>query len=205
MKIYGDLISPFLRSTLVVAHEVGLSDRVEYVRESVNPTQVNPKLAKLSPIGKIPVLETDHGHGLYDSRVIIEYLCHVAGNSTLIPDDGVKRFRVLTLLALAQGIGDSAVGYRYETAARPQGLQWQGWIDRTKARLNAAFDDLEANWLDTLSEVNAGSLSAGVMLAYVDFRLAAEFPWRNGRPKLASWHEKISTRESFVKTALKAA
>ena len=204
MKIYGDLISPFLRSTLVVAHEVGLSDRVEHVREAVNPTQVNPKLSKLSPIGKIPVLETDHGHGLYDSRVIIEYLCHVAGNSTLIPDDGVKRFRVLTLQALAQGIGDSAVGYRYETAARPQGQQWQGWIDRTRSRLNAAFDDLEANWLDTLSEVNAGSLSAGVMLAYVDFRLASEFPWRNGRPKLASWHEKISTRDSFVRTALKA-
>jgi glutathione S-transferase len=42
--------------------------------------------------------------------VIIEYLCHVAGNSSLIPDDGVKRFRVLTLQALGQGMADSAVG-----------------------------------------------------------------------------------------------
>ena len=103
MKIYGDMISPFVRMTLVTAHETGLSGRVEHVTEGVRPTEVNSKLAALSAIGKIPILETDHGHAVYDSRVIIEYLCHVAGNSALIPDDGVKRFRVLTLQALAQG------------------------------------------------------------------------------------------------------
>ncbi len=100
MKIYGDLISPFVRMTVVTAHEVGLGDKVLHIVEAVKPTEVNQKLAALSPIGKIPILETDHGHGIHDSRVIIEYLCHVAGNSTLIPNDGVKRFKVLTLQAL---------------------------------------------------------------------------------------------------------
>jgi glutathione S-transferase len=144
MKIYGDLISPFVRMTIVTAHEAGLGGRVEHIVENTNPAQVNPRLATLSPIGKIPILETDHGHGLYDSRVIIEYLCHVAGNSTLIPDDGVKRFRVLTLQALGQAMADAAVAYRYETAARPKGLQWEDWMARTMTRLNAAMDDIEA-------------------------------------------------------------
>ena len=129
MKIYGDMISPFVRMTIVTAHEVGLGSRVEQVVEAVKPTEVNARLSSLTPIGKIPVLETDHHHGIYDSRVIIEYLCHLAGNSTLIPDDGVKRFRVLTLQALGQGMADAAVAYRYETRRAPQGAA-VGRLDR---------------------------------------------------------------------------
>ena len=203
MKIYGDLISPFVRMTVVTAHEVGLGEKIQHIVEAVRPTEVNEKLSALSPIGKIPVLETDHGHGLYDSRVIIEYLCHVAGDSTLIPDDGVKRFRVLTLQALGQGIADSAVAYRYEVGVRPKGLQWEDWMARTLKRIHAALDDLEANWIDTLSEANAGSVAVAVSLSYIDFRLGG-FGWRNGRPKLAAWHEGFSRRDSMVKTALAA-
>lgn len=203
MKIYGDLISPFVRMAVVTAHEVGLSDKVQHVVEAVRPTEVNAKLVSLSPIGKIPVLETDHGHGIYDSRVIMEYLCHVAGNSTLIPDDGVKRFKVLTLQALGQGLADSAVAYRYEIGIRPKGLQWQEWMDRTLIRIKAAFDDLETNWQAQLAEVNAGSIAVAVTLGYIDFRLP-DLNWRHGRTKLAAFHEAFSQRDSMVKTALAA-
>ena len=203
MKIYGDLLSPFVRMTVVTAHEVGLGDKLQHIIEAVKPTDVNVKLTALSPIGKVPVLETDHGHGIYDSRVIIEYLCHVAGNSVLIPDDGVKRFRVLTLLALGQGLADAAVAYRYETAARPKGLQWQEWMDRTMTRLNDGFDDLETNWGECLDKVNAGSIAVAVMLGYIDFRLV-DLNWRDRRPKLAAFHESFSARDSMRKTALQA-
>ena len=115
MKIYGDIISPFVRMSLVCGHEAGLGDKVTLAETKVSPSDANASLVAMAPLGKIPVLVTDHGHAVYDSRVIMEYLCHVAGNSTLIPDDGVKRFRVLTLQALAQGMGDAAVAYRYET------------------------------------------------------------------------------------------
>ena len=203
MKIYGDLISPFVRMTVVTAHEVGLGAKVEHIVESAKPTEVNARLAALSPIGKIPILETDHGHGIHDSRVIIEYLCHVAGNSTLIPDDGVKRFKVLTLQALGQGLADSAVAYRYETAARPKGLQWEEWMARTVARIGAALDDLDRNWSESLRDITAGSIAVAVALSYLDFRLG-DLQWRNGRDRLAAFHESFSNRDSMVKTALAA-
>src|SRR5262245_24651350 len=139
MKIYGDLISPFVRMCLVTAHEAGIGDKVELVAAKVAPTVANESLAALSPIAKIPVLVTDHGHPVHDSRVIIEYLCHVSGNKTLIPDDGVKRFRVLTLQAIGQGIAEAAVSYRYETAQRPEGLQWGAFKDRLKLRVDTAL------------------------------------------------------------------
>jgi glutathione S-transferase len=201
MKIYGDLISPFVRMTVVTAHEVGLGSRIERREARVIPTEANTDLAKLAPLAKIPVLETDHGHALYDSRVIIEYLCHVAGNKAMLPDDGVKRFRVLTLQALGQGLADSAVAYRYEVGVRPQGLQWQGWLDRTKARIDDGLDDLEKNWGPSLSEVNVGSICVAVVLSYMDFRMK-DWGWRDSRPKLAGFHEKFSARDSMTATKL---
>jgi len=145
------------------------------------------------------VLVTDHGHALYDSRVIIEYLCHISGNKTLIPDEGVKRFRILTLQALGQGIADAAVAFRYEVASRPQGLQWQAWMERQKQRVAAALDEVERT--ADLNEVSAGAIAVAVALGYLDFRLP-DWNWRNGRAKLAGFHKQFCQRESMAKTAL---
>jgi glutathione S-transferase len=161
----------------------------------------NTDLSKLAPLAKIPVLITEHGHALYDSRVIIEYLCHISGNKSLLPDDGVKRFRILTLQALGQGLADSAVAYRYETGVRPKGLQWQGWMDRTKIRIDDALNDLEANWIDCLTDTNVGSVCAAVVLSYMDFRMP-DWGWRNGRPRLSGFHDSFSARESMQQTKL---
>jgi glutathione S-transferase len=202
MKLHGDLLSPFVRMSLVTAHEVGLAAKVQQVVTRVNPTTINTDLTALSPVGKVPVLVTDHNHPLYDSRVIIEYLCHVSGNKTLIPDDGVKRFRVLTLLALGQAIAEAGVAWRYETAVRPQGLQWREWMERQTIRVNAEFDDLETTWSKDLAEVTAGSLSVAVALSYLDFRIP-DWSWRPGRPKLEAFHQAFSARPSMQATALK--
>ncbi len=197
MKIYGDVISPFVRMCLVTAHEAGLKDKVKLEKASAKPTEVNTALEKLNPIGKIPVLETDHHHALYDSRVIMEYLAHIGGNSTLIPDDGVKRFRVLTLLALAQGMGDAAVALRYEQAQRPEGKQWPEWMTRTIQRIKAGLDDVENNWQDQLANVNAGTIALACVLGYIDFRHDA-LNWREGKPKTAQWHKSFATRDSMA-------
>lgn len=201
MKLYGDTISPFVRMCLVTAHEVGIAARVEQVREPVKPTEANAKITSIGALGRIPVLETDHHHGIHDSRVIMEYFCHVAGNSALIPDDGVKRFRVLTLQALGTGIGDTAVAVRYETAARPPGKQWDEWLARQRARLVSAFDDLEANWIADLNILSVGPIAVACVLGYIDFRMP-DIGWRDGRPKLAAWHKAFSDRPSMVATKL---
>ena len=204
MKLYGDTLSPFVRMCLVTAHEVGLGTKIQREISRVDPTTVNAGLTAVSPIGKVPVLVTDHNHAIYDSRVIIEYLCHVSGNKTLIPDDGVKRFRVLTVAALGQAIAEAGVAWRYETAVRPQGLQWREWMDRTMLRVNAEFDDLEKTWIRELAEVTAASIAVAVALSYIDFRIP-DWNWRTDRPKLQAFHDNFSGRPSMHATALKPA
>jgi glutathione S-transferase len=201
MKIHGDIISPFVRMCMVCAQEAGLGDKVALAETKVSPVEANSNLVPVAPLGKIPVLVTDHGHAIFDSRVIMEYLCHVAGNSTLIPDDGVKRFRVLTLQALAQGMGDASVGYRYETGVRPKELQWQGWISRQRERVQASLDDLDKNWSATLSEVNVGSIGVAVVLDYIEFRMP-DWAWADGRKNLKAFHDAFSKRPSMTNNPL---
>jgi glutathione S-transferase len=196
MLIHGDVISPFVRMCLVTAHEVGLKDRVQLAATAVKPAEVNAALSRLSPIGRIPVLETDHHHPIYDSRVIMEYLAHVAGNRSFIPDDGVKRFRVLTLLALAQGVAEAGVNLRYELAQRPEGAQWPAYAERLRARIAAGLDDMEQQWHDVLHGVNAGSVAAACALGYLDFRHQA-LSWRTGRAKLKAFGDNFNMRESM--------
>ena len=203
MKLYGDLLSPFVRMSLVTALECGLGTRVQLVSTLVKPQEANPVLTRLSPIGKVPALETDHGHPLYDSRVIMEYFCHVAGNKVLLADDGAKHFKVLTLLALAQGMGDAAVALRYETFARPQEARWADLANRLRQRVAACMDEMELHWLELLGEVNLGTIAAAVVLGYVDIRELAP-DWRKTRMGLAQWHETFAKRESMVNTVPRA-
>lgn len=201
MKLYGDFLSPFVRMSMVAAIECGLADRIDHEKELVKPTEVNAKLSSLSAIGKVPVLETDHGHAIYDSRVIIEYLAHVSGNKTLIPDDGVKRFRILTLQALGQGLADAAVAYRYETAARPAELKWNDYASRLELRIGTIILDAERNTDSDLNEVHVGSIAIAVALSYIDFRLPT-IKWRDTAPKLVEVHGRMLSRASFKQTAI---
>ena len=202
MKLYGVLNSPFVRMSMVTALEAGLGSRVQLLSAGVKPHEVNANLEKLSPIGKIPILETDHGHNLYDSRVIMEYFTHVGGNSTLLPHEGVKRFRILTLLALAQGLAEASVSLRYEQATRPENARWPEYAERAKARINACLDELENNWRDDLQQITLGAIAAAVALGYLDFRLDA-LGWRKSRNNLNLFNEGFTKRDSMINTALK--
>ena len=42
MKLYGAVLSPFVRMCLVTAHEVGLQDKLIHVPASVSPIIANP-------------------------------------------------------------------------------------------------------------------------------------------------------------------
>jgi glutathione S-transferase len=196
MKIHGDVISPFVRMCLVSAHHLGLHEKVVQVKTSVKPTEANTMLEKLSPIGKVPVLETDHGHSVYDSRVIMEYLAHHAGSDDFIPNDGAKRFRVLTLLALAQGTADAAVSLRYEQAQRPKDLLWKDYAARLIGRINAGLDCLEKDWADVLGQTNAGSIAATCAIAYIGFRHDV-LNWKNNRPQLTGFVERMEALPCF--------
>jgi glutathione S-transferase len=184
---------------MVIAHEVGLGENLKLLPAEVRIAEENSKLAALSPIAQIPVLMDRDGSAFYDSRVIVDYLCHAAGNDSLLPLSGATRFRVLTLQAIGQGIADAAVGYRNEVAQRPAALHWHAWLDRQRRRIELSLDVLEAEWISEMTQITVGSLTTAVVLSYLDFRFA-DWRWQDGRPGLSAAHEKICSRRSMSLT-----
>ncbi|WP_431606106.1 glutathione S-transferase N-terminal domain-containing protein [Ectopseudomonas mendocina] len=90
MQLFYAAASPFARKVRVLAAETGLLERIELVDTSVLPTTLNERINALNPLGKLPVLLTDGGEALYDSRVICEYLDSLHDGARLLPDGDAR-------------------------------------------------------------------------------------------------------------------
>ena len=88
MKLYGAAASPFVRKVRVAIIECGLGPKVEQIDTDVAPTAANDRVNENNPLGKIPTLVTDDGLGLFDSRVIAEYLDSLVNGVVLFPKVG---------------------------------------------------------------------------------------------------------------------
>jgi glutathione S-transferase len=198
MKLFYSITSPFVRKCLVCAHELGLRDRLELVAAAAHPVNRDAAVVAVNPLGKIPVLVTDDGAVLFDSRVIVEYL-NTIGGGHLIPASGSARFRVLTDHALADGILDAAVLARYETAARPESLRWNEWTDGQMKKVACGLAELERRAGELAGRIDVGSIAIGCALGYLDFRYAS-MAWRDKYPALGAWFGLFAKRESMAAT-----
>ena len=88
MKLMYSPLSPYVRKTMVVAHELGLVDKLELVERSGTPLAPNDDIVAANPVGRIPALILDDGSVLADSRVICRYYNHIAGGSLYGSGDG---------------------------------------------------------------------------------------------------------------------
>jgi glutathione S-transferase len=201
MRLFHSPASPFVRKVLVAARERGIEGGIEVVASAVTPVTRDAAIVVHNPLGKIPTLALPDGTGLFDSRVIVEYLDSLPGGARLIPEAGAARFRTLTLQALADGLCDAAVLLRYETAVRPEALRWAEWSAGQTTKVVAALDALERDWIGHLNAgIDIGVVATGCALGYLDYRFAS-LGWREGRPALAAWQAGFSARPSMVATA----
>ena len=85
MKLHWSPRSPFVRKVMVVAHELGLTDRITCVRTVAAMTRPHAELMRDNPLSKIPTLVLDDGTVIYNSPVICEYLDTLHSKAKLFP------------------------------------------------------------------------------------------------------------------------
>jgi glutathione S-transferase len=192
MQLLYSAMSPFARKVRVVAHELGLAERLELVPAT---PYTDESLRAINPLSKIPVLIPEAGEPIYDSPVICEYVEHLAG-AALTPASGPGRWAALTLQALADGMGDAALAIVRERLR--DGDHRLDLFERQAAAINAALDQLERDGL-AADRFQIGEIAVAAQLAYLDGRQVLD--WRPGRPKLTAWYESASRRTSMVATA----
>ncbi|SOC20555.1 glutathione S-transferase family protein [Thalassospira xiamenensis] len=189
--------SPFARKALVFALECELGDRIEVIHQETSPTNRNNRVFAANPLGKVPVLILPDGMALFDSDVICEYLDSLHTGRKLIPTTGAERWKALRLQALAQGMCDAGVLYRWETNRRPENLRYPPLAEGQKTKLIEVFDYLE-NELDPKAPINGGHIALATGLDWIAFRELADF--RTGRPRLSQWYEDFCDRPSMTQT-----
>jgi glutathione S-transferase len=198
MKLYHSAASPFVRKCLVVAHELGLRDRIELVSASAHPVTRNRDLIAVNPLGQVPTLVTDEGAVLYDSRVICDYL-NALGDGDIVPGDPDERWPRLVEQSLADGMTDAALLTRYETTARPEALRWGEWVEGQLDKVACGLAELERRASGFGDRVDIGTISFACALGYLDFRFAS-LGWRDRHPNAAAWAEWFGGRESMMAT-----
>ena len=195
MKLFFSVTSPYVRKCLVVAHELGVSDRITLLPSNAHPVNRDATIIAANPLGKVPTFFTDDGTPLYDSRVICEWLDSTFKGS-LFPRDGAARWQALVLQSLADGILDAALLARYEEAVRPEPQRWAGWYDGQIDKVRTSLLALEGAPQQLQGRVDIGTLSLACALGYLDLRFDA-WGWRGRFPKVAEWAAGFMQRPSL--------
>jgi glutathione S-transferase len=200
MMLHSNPASPFGRKVKVLAHETGLFERLEIHDVQTTAVGPDPRLVADNPLGKIPCLVLEDGTGLFDSRVICEYLDTLhATPRRMFPAVGEPRWAALRLQALADGIMDAALLARYETFLRPELQRWPAWIDGQLDKVTRGLDRLELEADQLTDAADIGGIAVGCALGYLDFRFP-DLCWREGRPRLAAWFDRFAARRSMQET-----
>lgn len=198
LTLHSQSHSPYARKTIVFAHEAGIVDRLDIIDQETSPTNRNPDVFAVNPLGKVPVLITPEAGAIFDSLVICDYLDGLHAGRRLIPDEGKARWQALRLHAIAQGLCDAGIALRWETLRRPEHLRYPPLQEGQAAKLVESFDVLERS--EAFDEpVHIGHIGLATALAWLEFRNLPDF--RSGRPRLAHWYEAFSARASMRATA----
>jgi glutathione S-transferase len=188
--------SPFGRKVKIAAIELGLMDRIEIVVADTNDP--NEALRQQNPLGKIPTLVLEDGMTLFDSRVIVDYLDHLAGGDKIIPA-GEARFAQSRLQALADGIADAALLKVYEGRFRAETERSANWVAHQDGKVARGLAALEAAPPAFPDRPRIGEIALACALGYLDLRFAGA--WRAEHPKLVAWIDDFAARvPAFEKT-----
>lgn len=189
--------SPFVRKVKIAAEVLGLADRIQM--QDADTIAPEAGFLAQNALGKIPTLVLEDGTTLFDSRVIVEYLDHLAGGGRILPAAPEARFAALRLQALCDGILDAALSIVYEGRFREPPMRLQSWVDRQQGKVTRALAVAEATPPAVSDVPDVGQIALACALGYCDLRLAGA--WRKDHPKLVAWLGQFEARvPAFART-----
>ncbi|MFA7587099.1 MAG: glutathione S-transferase family protein [Novosphingobium sp.] len=198
MKVFGALLSPFVRKVALVAVEKGL----DWDHVIINRKAPDPDFALASPFGKIPAIK-DGDYTLADSSAIVCYLDTKHPMPRLIPADAEGLGRALWFDEVADAILGTAgtkvlfnrfVGPKILKVAGDEAVARQGEAELPPILAYIESATPESGWL-LGSDFSIADISLASMfrtLGYVDLE-----PDATTHPRLAAWYDRVRARPSW--------
>lgn len=199
MQLHTTPGSPYGRIARIVILEKELEGRVEIVPAKTR-TADSPYY-DINPSGRVPYLLLDNGTGFEESALICAYLDQVDGRPTLECSFDGPNWEALRLEAMARSMLDGISLWGREYIYRPPEIRSDFIIGHESARAHRMADAFEREMDNPAltGPINLAQITLGVALDGREDRLPG-FDWRQGRPKLAAWVDKIAARPSFQET-----
>jgi glutathione S-transferase len=199
VKLVASLTSPFARKVRIMLIEKNLPCELQVDIPWNEGTQV----PDYNPLGKVPVLITDAGDTVFDSRVIAQYLETLPSPLKLIPEEPAARIAVLRWEALADGVSDAAASVFLERNRRTPAQQSEDWVARQMLKIERGLIEAEKQlqkqeWC-VGGQFSLADIAIGSMLGYVSLRFP-EIDWRARHAALAALAAQLATRGSFQQT-----
>jgi glutathione S-transferase len=190
--------SPFARKVRMAAIILGLDGGIKI--EPADTSNPNDTVRQQNPLGKIPSLIRDDGLVLFDSRVILDYLDHLAGGGRIVPADPETRFAALRLQALADGLMDASILMVYEGRWRDPAKHEPKWVEHQAGKVERTLAALEAAPPSRGALPSVGDIALACALGYRDFRFHGT--WRKDHPRLVKYLDAFAAAvPAFAATA----
>ena len=205
MKLYGALLSPFVRKVALIAAEKGLA--CELVIGS--PGNANPEFVAASPFGKIPAIR-DGLFTLADSSAISHYLEAKQPAPALLPAEAEARGRAVWFDEFADTILAGAglkIVFNRLVAPRLLKLPYDEAVaQQGEAELPAILAYLEgaapqAGWL--AGEFSLGDVAVASVLRTMTY--VGHGPDTAAYPRTAAWYARVSERPAWQAVAAQEA
>lgn len=197
MKIYGALLSPYVRKVVVAALEKG----IDWELVGVSPGSSRPEFVEASPFGKIPAIR-DGDYTLADSSAILHYMEAKHPSPALIPQDPQARGKAVWWEEFADTVlGAAVLKILFNRLVGPKIRKLpfdEAFAQEGEAELPALLDYLESQvphggWL-------AGDFSIAdiaVACALRSLVYVGHAPDAAARPRTAAWFARVTSRPAW--------
>lgn len=198
LRLLSATPSPYVRKVRIALAEKG----IPFELRTEVPWNEGAEVARINPLGKVPVLTLEDGTTLFDSRFILEWLETVHPAPPLLPAEPMDRLLAKQYEVVADGICDAIVLIVLERL-RPAERRSGPWIARQQAKITAGLAWVAERLGDRSFAIGDrfghADIALGAVLAFLDLRYPEE-PWRTAHPALADYLAGLDRRPSFATT-----
>jgi glutathione S-transferase len=201
MRLISATPSPWARKVRILLLEKSVAfDLVDDV-----PWDPDTCVPAYNPLEKLPILITDDGESVYDSRLIVDWIERRFPDPPMIPAALDEWLAAKRLEVLADGVCDAMLlCFRELSSAEPD----QDWIRRQRRKIAGGLDEIarrvgeqDLAVGDRFSLGDAAVAAAlGGLDSVADAGVVPESAWREGRAALAAYFGRLEQRASVAAT-----
>ncbi|MDX2159522.1 MAG: glutathione S-transferase N-terminal domain-containing protein [Hyphomicrobiaceae bacterium] len=190
--------SPYARKVRIALIEKG----IPFALKTEVPWDNTTETPRYNPLEKLPVLITESGESVYESRFILEWLEARHPMPPMLPDDVDGRLAARQMEVLADGVCDAFVLHFFERHREP-GKQSHEWLARQRRKIDGGLKEIARRIGDREYAVGdrfgLADIAAATVAAYLAVRYA-ELDWRSAFPNLAAYSDRMELRPSLAAT-----